>query len=358
MCSDAPDTSGINAAAQANAAIAKEALDWYKQEYARTAPQRDEAAVKAGEVTDAQIASMKQQSELAQDYADYNKSTFRPLEQGIVTDAQSYDTDARREAAAASATADVRTAMSNAQGATTRALNRMNVNPAAGRAVSMQNALALEGAKAEAGAATNARQTVEATGRAMKMDAASLGRNLPSAQATAIQTGTNAGNSAVGASNASLAASQSGAAMMGQGFNTAIGANQSAGSLYGTAGSLTNQARGQDLEFMSSVFGSAMKSDRRVKTGTGKRKSGASMLKAIEDTPVHEGWRYDTAKGGPDDGGQPHDGPMAQDVKKTMGEEAAPGGTDIDPITVQGNLIGAVQELSKRVGRMQKAMGR
>jgi hypothetical protein len=33
MCSSAPDTSGINRAAEANANVAQEALDWYKQQY-------------------------------------------------------------------------------------------------------------------------------------------------------------------------------------------------------------------------------------------------------------------------------------------------------------------------------------
>ena len=73
MCSDAPDYSGVNRAAEANAKIAKEALDWYKQEYARTAPQRDASAAMATKVSQAQLDALNKNTALADEYATYNR---------------------------------------------------------------------------------------------------------------------------------------------------------------------------------------------------------------------------------------------------------------------------------------------
>ena len=80
------------------------------------------------------------------------------------------------------------------------------------------------------------------------------------------------------------------------------------------------------------------------------------MLKEVDAVPVDEGWEYDPEKGGPDDGGVPHDGPMAADVQRVMGDDVAPGGRMIDLVSMNGKTMGAVQELSKRVKRIEARM--
>lgn len=45
-------------------------------------------------------------------------------------------------------------------------------------------------------------------------------------------------------------------------------------------------------------------------------------------------------------------GPMAQDVQKNLGDEAAPEGKSIDLVNMNGNMMGAIQELSKRQEQM------
>jgi hypothetical protein len=84
------------AAAMKMSELSAEQLAWAKQVYAETAPDRAAATQRANAVSDAQLESMDTQTALAKDYADYNKSTFRPLEQGIVADAAGYDTPERR----------------------------------------------------------------------------------------------------------------------------------------------------------------------------------------------------------------------------------------------------------------------
>lgn len=144
MCSSSPDMSGQNAAALQQAQLSAEQLAWAKQVYAETAPDRASAAKRATEVSDVQLASMKLNDGISKDYWDYQKDTFRPLEQGIVQSANEYDTAARREAAAAEAQADVQSSFNNVEGQTLRNLDRRGVNPASGTALSLGNQLQIQ----------------------------------------------------------------------------------------------------------------------------------------------------------------------------------------------------------------------
>lgn len=357
MCVDAPDTSGMDKMAESSAELGRESLDWFKAEAARTQGQRDTAAANADLIAKANLETMASQNALAKDYDEYNKTTFRPLEQGIVADAQGYDTADRRQAAADSATADVRGALGRATGSTMRTAARMGYTPTMNA-----DRLALGAAMAEAGAATNARRTVESTGRALKMDAASLGRGLPSAQATAIQTGIGAGQGSLQAGQAGSSASMGAAQLMGQGFSSGLQGYGQAGGLYGQSAQMHQKADMFNASVIGDVAGTAagmfmkppgIPSDENIKTGTGKVLQGKKARMRMEKTQVDEGWKYDPAKGGPADG-QTHDGPMAQEVRRTMGERAAPGGKQIDVATMLGNLVAAVGDISKDVRQLQR----
>lgn len=72
-----------------------------------------------------------------------------------------------------------------------------------------------------------------------------------------------------------------------------------------------------------------------------------SALDAIKNTKVYK-WFYKKGEG--DD--MQRTGPMAQDVRRTMGEDAAPGGTKIDLTTMNGNTMAAVQALSEKQDQM------
>lgn len=358
LCGDAPDTSGMNAAAKANAELAKEALDWYKQQYAEQAPLRQQAVDTATQVADAQVAAMDQNAAISNDYWNYQKGTFRPLEQGIVADAAKYDTPERRQAESAAAMAGVQQQMDQSMSAQSRALARQGVNPNSGKMLSMRGQLDIAGALGKAQAANKAIKDVELQGYARKMDAANLGRNLASNQATSAKVAIDAGNSASANAQAPVSMAQSSAGMVGQGFNTAVSANNSAGNIYGNMA----QIQGQDSgvwgalgsvagQFAGSKAGStaiaSFLSDKNKKKNI-KRVSDKSALAAIEKTPVSQ-WDYMPGAG--DEGH--HVGPMAQDVRKTMGEAAAPGGKQIDPITMNGMTMAGLAELSRRVKRLE-----
>lgn len=358
-CSDSPDYSGMNRAAEANAEVAREALKWYQTAYQEQAPLREQAAAKANEVSDAQLASMRQNDAISKDYWNYQQSTFRPMERAIVESAQTYDTESRREQKAGEAIADVQQQIDATQGQQSRQLARMGVNPNDGKFAAMSTQMTMAGALGKAQAASKAREGVELQGYARKMDAANLGRNLASNQATSAGVALNAGNSAAQTGGMALSQAQNATNQVGQGFNTAIQGNNSAGNIYGQVA----QMQGKDSGVMGALgtvaggflggngFAKMIDSDQNIKKDI-KPVSDEQALAAVEKTPVSQ-WDYKKGEGD----GETHIGPMAQHVKATMGEQAAPGGKQIDLITMNGMNMAAIAALSRKVDKLAKAKG-
>lgn len=355
-CSDAPNTDGMNRAAEASAEISREALAWYQAEYAKTQPQRDKAIATSQAAADSQLQGMQFANQQAQEAAQRNKTLFQPLEDKVVADAQNYDTPERRQQAAAEAQASVEKAYGSAQDGLARTLARNGTSVNSGRSLALMQDAALSKAKAVTGATSDATRNVEQQGYARKMDAVGLGKGVIGNQATQQQIATTTGNAAVGSAGAGVNAAQSGAAMMGQGFGTALQGQGQAGNLYGQAASLQQSASNANTALFGSLGTAAgmFMSDAAKKRKTGKPANTASMLEQIERTPVDQGWQYDPTKGGVDDGGQPHDGPMAQNVRRTMGDAVAPGGKVIDLVSMNGRLMGGMQELAKRLKAVEQ----
>ena len=369
--------------------LGRDQLGFNKQVYSDGADARSSALDLSKRVGAAQLQGMQFATETAKDYDAYNKGTFRPLEQKVVGEAQGYDTPERRLQAAAAAQGDVDQSFAATQAASERDLARDGIAPGSGKAMSLMQDAMVSQAAARAGAGTTAVRNVEQQGFSRSMDAASLGRNLPSNQAVQEHVGTLAGTAATTAGMQGINAQQSGVGNVNAGYAGANSAGNSAGNLFGSVASLNNTAAAQTsagfnqlgqavgslsknpaaTNWMSGLFSSpaAMPSqvddlgigmsDKNIKTGTGKPASGKKALAQIAATPVEAGWKYDPAKGGPDDGGQPHTGPMAQTVRRTMGESLAPGGTKIDLVGMNGKLMAGMQELTKRVKKLETSKG-
>lgn len=210
-------------------------------------------------VTNSQLASQQTQTDLAKDYADYNKNTFRPLEQGLVSEAENYDTPAEQERVAGAASASVEQNFAAQRAANTRDMARMGINPNSGRFQGAASTMAANEALAEAGAENNGRQSVKQLGWAKRMDAASLGRNLPSAQATSAGLALTAGNSAVGnqaTANSSFTAGQQPGIQL---LNGASGSFGSAAANYGSVYGAANQAQANTMSGIGSAAGMLMK---------------------------------------------------------------------------------------------------
>ena len=362
---DSAENEGVNAAALANAQLSKEALDWFKTKYDEEKPARDAAIAAANKTTEQQLAIAQQNADISKGYWDYQKGTFRPLEQGLVADAQNYDTADRREAEAGQATANVSTQFANARDNMRRSVAATTgvVDPTSGNLAAQERAMAVQEAAARASAANTARKGVELQGYARKMDAANLGRGLASSQATSAGVALNAGNSAVGNAQVPVQIGQQATAQVGQGYSQAVQANQSAGNLYAQAAQLNQSGTSSALSGLFSGVGGIAQgigaaggiaqffSDRNMKRNVRSVKDDEA-LEEVREIPVKE-WDY---KPGAGDGGH-HIGPMAQDVNEEMGETAAPGGKVIDLITLNGKNMAAIRALDKKVERIAKKVG-
>jgi hypothetical protein len=238
MCTEAPDTSGMNRAAEANAKIGQQALDWYKQIYQDSAPDRARASTAALDQSQAQTDLARFSLDRSRQEAGRYDTTFKPIEAKIAADAMAYDTPQRREEAARQAVADTDIALSRARDSSARALERRGVMPGSGASLGLEGTQNLGAAKLAAGAANTARERVETIGAAKMMDAAGLGRGVVSNQATQAQIGLQAGNSGVANATTPVNIAAQGAQLGGQGFNTAIAANNSAGQMYGNIAGL------------------------------------------------------------------------------------------------------------------------
>lgn len=213
-------------AAQIMSGLGREQLDFAREQYNTASPIMQEVA-------GLQMDAQRQQMEQGQDYYNYLRDTYRPLERSIVADAENFNTAAYRDQLASQAAADVGLAFGRTRAMNERAMTSMGVNPNSGRFAGVNNASVLAQAANRAGLMTNTRNQAEQMGYARKLDAAGLGRNLSGASLAAYGGATNSGTAA----GANLQSA-------GQNYmnNTAIGA--------GTIG----QGQQMNLQGLSSVL--------------------------------------------------------------------------------------------------------
>jgi hypothetical protein len=237
----APDYSAMAAATERGIATA-ERLGTRQMDFAQR--QYEEMKPLAERVYNQQLAAQDQQMKQAQDYYDYQQKTFRPLEQGLVTQAQNYNTEGNRQQLAAQASADAANAFQTAQGVTNRDMARRGINASSGAALMMRNQNALGLAGMTAGAANNARRQAEQTGWARSMDVTGLGRGLSGASLGAYQGATAAGSTGL---NSAMAPGNQYSSAYGQGAGYSMGGAQ-----------MGIQGQGQILGAQSSAFNAGL----------------------------------------------------------------------------------------------------
>jgi len=176
-------------AARIQGELGREQLAFAREQYEANAPLLQEIA-------GLQMDAQQQQMDQAKDYYDYQVETFRPLEQGLVADAERFNTEAYRDQVASQAAADAGRAFGISQQQNQRAMASMGVNPNSGRFAGMNAATGLQQAAARANAMTGARTQAEQMGYARKLDAAGLGRGLAGASNAAYAGATGAGTAA------------------------------------------------------------------------------------------------------------------------------------------------------------------
>lgn len=226
----APDPA-IGAAAQANVALGQNWLDFAKEQFADGNKRQEVTDALNTKVINQQLDTQDQANTWAQQDRERTLNTFQPIEDSFVKTAQEFDTPEKQAEAAATAKADVLAASDQAKATGIRQMAAMGVAPDSGRFAGVTRAQDTNTALASAGAQNNARTMIRDKGLALKADAINMGKGLASSTAAAYGIGTNAGNSAVSNNASGNANFYQNQGVMGQGYQGAIGANNSAGSI-------------------------------------------------------------------------------------------------------------------------------
>ena len=369
----APDPS-IGQAQTSLAQNAADTLAFNKQIYADNQPYLQSANDLALKNAQSQLDLSNQQAAIAQDTNNYNINTFRPLEQQIVNTAENYDTPGREETVAGQNAADVGSQFDAQRTALASRNASMGVDPSSGNAQATLGDIATQEAAAKAAAANAGRLQVQNTANTMQLNAASLGRNLPANQVAQAGSATQAGNAAVNSADQTISNVNATAAPVNTGYSLADSAYGTSGNLglgsyqqqstnanrnsgvFGALGNVVGSFAGSDTG--STMIGNGIGaigsflSDKTKKTNI-KANSKEASLAAVRKTPVAK-WTY---KKGAGDGGT-HTGPMAQDVRKTLGDSVAPGGKKIDLISMNGHTMAAIQALDKKVTKLSLALAK
>ena len=164
-------------------------LAFAREQYDRSAP------IMEG-IANQQMAAQREQMDQARDYYNYQRDTFRPVERGLVADAQRFNTEDYRNQMASKASADAGLAFNQTKSMNQRAMASMGVNPNSGRFAGMQNASNLALSAQRANAMTNARTQADQMGYARRLDAVGMGRGLAGASAAAYGGASGAGSMA------------------------------------------------------------------------------------------------------------------------------------------------------------------
>jgi len=207
--------------------VAMEYLNFSKEQYADF---KDDLK----EIAQAQKQIMSDTAKRAEEYATYERETFRPLEKRLVAEAEGYSTSAKQEELASQGMADVAQAYQMQRQQALDTMAKYGINPNSARFAAINAQLGQGEAAARAGVATKSRIAAEEMGRARLYDAAALGRGLAS-NATA------AAGTAVGAGTAAGSSFQAPAEYMSKSYGQTGNMLGGASSSFGTAGNIYGQ---------------------------------------------------------------------------------------------------------------------
>lgn len=212
-----------------------------------------------------------QQSQQDRDWMLTRRNQLSGVQDRLVNDASSFDTEARREELAGQAGADVTRSFDAARGQSMRALMAKGVNPNSGQALAAENQMRVAQALGTAGAKNNARTAARQEGRMLQDRANNALAGYPSMSAMATGQGAGFGASGINLVNAGGGGMNAGFSQVGQmggqmgsnatgmfGAQANREANGMSGNGWGNAGSI--------MGGMASLYGAFNGSDRRLKT--------------------------------------------------------------------------------------------
>lgn len=237
--------------------------------------QSDEMAPLQKEQTQFALDTQRQaweQSQEDREYALGRRDQLTGLQDKMVEDARTFDTEARREELAGQAAADVSNAYESSRRTQAAEMARMGINPADGKYGAASNALAAGEALATAQGKNSARTAARAEGRALTDRAQTALAGYPAMGMQTTGQGAGFGSAAQMAANAGLAGLNSG---YGQAAGAAGQMGSNATSMWGAQAN--HQANMQSNDSVGGLLGGlggaavgmaklGIFSDRRLKT--------------------------------------------------------------------------------------------
>lgn len=344
----------IGQAALKQAQLGEEWLGFAREQFEIGNERQKKFDAITGQVGAEQLEMMRRANDWSVSDRQRYEEQFRPIEDRMVQDAQTYDSPERQAALAAEAKADVMSNAQQARGQTQRQMASMGLDPRSGRFQGIDRASEIQTGLAAAGAQNRARSQVRREGRALRADVANMGRGLPSQAAAGAGLGLSAGGAAVNTNQASNANFYANQGIMGQGYGGAM--QGQAGMASGLnqqyqnemqAWNAQNQASGALWQGVGQLGMSAatlaMTSSKKAKQNKKPVKKGKALA-AVKGLDV-ESWDY---KPGMGDGGS-HIGPYAEDFKRETGKGD---GKTINVVDALGVTMKAIQDLDDKVEAM------
>lgn len=370
---EAPDYSGIASANEKSAELAKEAADnqlaFSKEQYDFLKPYIQKQLqtgqdVAAQQQTDAAKASGRADQQWSQ-----YQTTFQPIEEKMAQEAMDYGNAADQERSAGQAATDVTQQFQSQRAAAQRQLTSMGVKPNAGNFMAANREMDASEAAARAAAMTGTRQAVKDKGVSLRAGAAAFGRNQTNTAGQQVGLSTGSGSAATQSAGAGVGSTMAAGSQVAGGYGAQIGAANSAVQANLGLGGLMNSAYGNQAQ----MYGSQMAGlGQLMGTAAGfyGKPQGSGAVASSRDfkeskAPVDTGdaveafkrldvdsWKY---RDGIADGGR-HVGPYAEDVQRELGDEVAPGGKQIDMISMSGAQTAAIKGLAEKLDEQDEAI--
>lgn len=305
-------------------------------------PQIGEAAKLSAQIGEDYLEFMQGQADIANQWAEddraYYETTYKPLQEQYIAEAQEGPDYSGVASAVQQAGADATRQFSLAQGQEDRRLASMGVNPASGRSTETARRSELTEALGTAGIknTTRTQQTAvaEAEAEAKLANAINMGSGMAVNPATSLGL-------ANGAMSSGANGAMSGYGQQGQLLNTQYQQQMQSWNANNSAAASTMSGIGSMLG-----LGVSMLSSKKAKTN---KKPVTGVLDAVREMPVEQ-WDY---KQGMGDEGR-HIGTYAEDFKAKTG---LGDGKTINLGDAIGITMKSVQELADKVDTLEKGQG-
>ena len=360
---EAPDYSGIASANAESARLSKEAADnqlaFSKDQYAFLKPYVQKQLEIGQAVAAQQQADSAKASERADQQWSQYQTTFQPIEEKMAQEAMDYGSEADQERATGQAAADVSQQFQSQRAAAQRQLASMGVKPNSGAFMAQNRESDAAEAAARAAAMTGTRQAVKDKGVSLRAGAAAFGRNQTNTAGQQVGLSTGTGSAATQSAGAGVGSTLAAGNSINAGYgaqidaaNSAVRANLGLGGLMNSAYGNQAQMYGSQMAGMGQLvgMGATMLSSKGFKED-GEPVDSGDAVEAFKNLDV-DSWKY---KDGIADGGR-HVGPYAEDVQRELGDEVAPGGKQIDMISMSGAQTAAIKGLAEKLDEQDEAI--